>query len=84
MSGDLKWNKIMGACLGTAFVILVVQQVSGMVYHTKQPEKMGYFVDAPEESAGAEPAALPMKPPSRAARPATRSTPAARTASVRT
>ena len=31
MSGDLKWNKIMGACLGTAFVILVVQQVSGMV-----------------------------------------------------
>ena len=49
MSGDLKWNKIMGACLGTAFVILVVQQVSGMVYPTKQPEKMGYFVDAPEE-----------------------------------
>ena len=31
-----------------------------MVYHTKQPEKMGYFVDAPEESAGAEPAALPI------------------------
>ena len=60
MSGDLKWNKIMGACLGTAFVILVVQQVSGMVYSTKQPEKMGYFVDAPEESAGAEPAALPI------------------------
>ena len=60
MSGDLKWNKIMGACLGTAFVILVVQQVSGMVYSTKQPEKMGYFVDAPEESAGGEPAALPI------------------------
>ena len=60
MSGDLKWNKIMGACLGTAFVILVVQQVSGMVYHTKQPEKMGYFVDAPDEAAGAEPAALPI------------------------
>ena len=50
MSGDLKWNKIMGACLGTAFAILVVQQVSGMVYHTKQPEKMGYFVDAPGRS----------------------------------
>lgn len=51
MSGDLKWNKIMGACLGTAFAILVVQQVSGFVYQTKQPEKMGYFVDAPDESA---------------------------------
>jgi len=60
MSGDLKWNKIMGACLGTALVILAVQQVSGMVYHTKQPEKMGYFVDAPDEAAGAEPAALPI------------------------
>jgi cytochrome c len=61
MSGDLKWNKIMGACLGTAFVILVVQQVSGFVYQTKQPEKMGYFVDAPDESAaGAAEAALPI------------------------
>lgn len=61
MSGDLKWNKIMGACLGTAFAILVVQQVSGFVYQTKQPEKMGYFVDAPDESAaGAAEAALPI------------------------
>jgi cytochrome c len=54
MSGDLKWNKIFGAALGTAFVILVVQQASGLIYHSEPPEKMGYFVDAPEESAGAE------------------------------
>lgn len=55
MSGDLKLNKIMGAGLATAFVILIVQQVSGAVYHTKAPEKMGYFVDAPDEAAtGAE------------------------------
>ncbi|WP_297799076.1 cytochrome c family protein [uncultured Brevundimonas sp.] len=60
MSGDLKFNKIMGACLGTAFAILVVQQVSGAVYHTKAPEKMGYFVDAPEESAGGDAPALPI------------------------
>ncbi|WP_240387312.1 c-type cytochrome [Brevundimonas naejangsanensis] len=61
MSGDLKWNKIMGACLGTAFAILVVQQVSGFVYQTKQPEKMGYFVDAPDESAaGPAEAVLPI------------------------
>ena len=52
MSGDLKWNKIFGAGLGTVFVILVVQQVSGAVYATHAPEKMGYFVDAPEEAAG--------------------------------
>ena len=59
MSGDLKWNKIFGAGLGTAFVILVVQQVSGAVYHSEPPEKMGYFVDAPEEASG-EAAPLPI------------------------
>ena len=52
MSGDLKWNKIFGAALGTAFAILVVQQGASMVYKTEAPEKMGYFVDAPEEAAG--------------------------------
>jgi cytochrome c len=52
MSGDLKWNKIFGAGLGTAFAILVVQQVSGAVYATHAPEKMGYFVDAPEVAEG--------------------------------
>ena len=59
MSGDLKWNKIFGAGLGTAFVILIVQQVSGAVYHSEPPEKMGYFVDAPEEASG-EAAPLPI------------------------
>ena len=52
MSGDLKWNKIFGAALGTAFVILVVQQASGLVYHSEAPEKMGYFVDAPDDFIG--------------------------------
>ncbi len=52
MSGDLKWNKILGAGLATAFVIIGVQQLTGAIYHTEAPEKMGYFVDAPEEAAG--------------------------------
>jgi cytochrome c len=52
MSGDLKWNKIFGAVLATGFVILVVREGTAMVYHTEAPEKMGYFVDAPEEAAG--------------------------------
>jgi cytochrome c len=52
MSGDLKWNKILGAGLATAFVIIGVQQVTGAIYHSEAPEKMGYFVDAPEEAAG--------------------------------
>lgn len=59
MSGDLKWNKIFGAGLGTAFVILVVQQVSGAIYHSEAPEKMGYFVDAPDEAAAGAEVVLP-------------------------
>lgn len=52
MSGDLKWNKILGAALATAFVVVGVQQITAAIYHTEAPEKMGYFVDAPEEAAG--------------------------------
>ena len=61
MSGDLKWNKIAGAVLGTVFVILVVKEGTAFIYHNEAPEKMGYFVDAPEEAAGgaAEEAVLP-------------------------
>lgn len=60
MSGDLKWNKIMGAGLGTAFAVLVLQQVSGAVFATKEPEKMGYLINVPEEAeAGAAEEVLP-------------------------
>ena len=52
MSGDLKLNKIMGAGLATVFVILMVKEGTAFIYHTETPEKMGYFVDAPEEAAG--------------------------------
>lgn len=59
MSGDLKWNKIFGAGLGTVFAILVVQQVSGAIYATHAPEKMGYLVNVPDEAdAGAAEAEL--------------------------
>jgi len=61
MSGDLKWNKIIGAGLATALVILLVKEGSALVYHTETPEKMGYFVDAPEEAA-AGPAEVVLPP----------------------
>ena len=55
MSGDLTFNKIFGAGLATALVIIAVPQIAGAIYHQEAPEKMGYFVDAPEEAAaGAE------------------------------
>lgn len=52
MSGSLNGNKILGAALATALVIIGVQQITGAIYHSEAPEKMGYFVDAPEEAAG--------------------------------
>ena len=52
MSGDLTFNKIFGAGLATALVIIAVPQIAGAIYHQEAPEKMGYFVDAPEEVAG--------------------------------
>jgi cytochrome c len=52
MSGDLKLNKIMGAGLATLFVILMVKEGTAFIYHTETPEKMGYFVDAPEDAVG--------------------------------
>lgn len=51
MSGDLKWNKILGAGLATVFVILVVRVGTAFIYPNEAPEKMGYFVNAPEEAA---------------------------------
>jgi cytochrome c len=61
MSGDLKWNKIFGAGLATALVIIGVQQVTGAVYAPDHTDKMGYAVEVPEEEeAGGAPAALPI------------------------
>jgi cytochrome c len=55
MSGDLKWNKILGASLGTVLAILLVQEVSGAIYASETPEKMGYLVNAPEEAEAGAP-----------------------------
>ena len=52
MSGDLTGNKILGAVLATAFVIIGVREGTSILFATHEPEKMGYFVDAPEEAAG--------------------------------
>ncbi len=60
MSGDLKWNKILGAGLATAFVIVGVQQATALIYETHAPEKMGYHIDAPENDINVDTApALP-------------------------
>ena len=50
MSGDLKWNKIMGAGLATLFVILMVKEGTAVFFHAETPEKMGYFVIKEEKT----------------------------------
>ncbi|MFT4091142.1 MAG: cytochrome c family protein [Asticcacaulis sp.] len=52
MSGDLQLNKIFGAGLAAALVIVGVRVGVDAIYHTEAPEKPGYFVDVPEEAAG--------------------------------
>jgi cytochrome c len=49
MSDDLKWNKIFGAGLATALVILGVREVSTRLYETEPPEKMGYAIEVADE-----------------------------------
>lgn len=44
MSGDLQWNKIMGAGLATALGILGVRELSTRLFETEPPEKAGYAV----------------------------------------
>jgi cytochrome c len=48
MSGDLKWNKIFGAGLATALVILGVREVTDRMYASEAPAKMGYQIEVAE------------------------------------
>ena len=53
MSGDLTVNKILGACLATGIVIMVVGTAAGAIYHREAPEKPGYLIEVAEaEDAG--------------------------------
>jgi cytochrome c len=54
---DLRANKILGAVLATGLVILGLQQVSGVLFHTEGPEKPGYAIEIQEEAEGGAAAA---------------------------
>lgn len=40
-----EWNKIIGAILGTALVIMVIGIVTDAVYHVEEPKKQAYVVE---------------------------------------
>lgn len=61
MSGDLTVNKILGACLATGIVIMLVGTAAGAIYHREAPEKPGYLIAVAEAegAGGAEAEVLP-------------------------
>jgi cytochrome c len=62
MSGDLELNKILGAGLATALVILGLREITDRLYETKPPAKAGYAIAVTETAGPAGPAA-PAPPP---------------------
>jgi cytochrome c len=58
---SFEWNKIAGWALASGVAVLGLIIVSDMTFHTETPEKPGYAIDAPEETA-AGPVAVVEKP----------------------
>lgn len=51
---SFEFNKIAGAVLGTGLLALGLNSLSGMIYHSPEPEKPGYLIEVAEASAGGE------------------------------
>ncbi len=49
---SFEWNKIAGGVLGSLLFMMVIGVVSGSVFKVHKPEKPGYVIEAPVESAG--------------------------------
>jgi cytochrome c len=52
MNDDLGWNKIFGAILATALVILGLKQAAEMIYAPHPPAKMGDAIAVAEDTSG--------------------------------
>ena len=57
MSGDLKLNKILGAGLATALLVLGLREVTDRMFAVEHPKKPGYAVAVAAEAGGAAEAA---------------------------
>ena len=55
---SFEWNKIAGWALASGVAVLGLMIVSDMTFHTETPEKPGYAIDAPEETAAGPVAAV--------------------------
>ncbi|MFD0917045.1 c-type cytochrome [Pseudahrensia aquimaris] len=62
---SFEWNKIFGALLAGAFVVLGLNFLSEAIYHSEKPEQFGYAVEVDESataSASAEPEEVVIPP----------------------
>ena len=71
--GSFEVNKLLGALLGTIFVVMSIALLSDSIYYSPHPEQEGYAVEAGEEApaaGGEEEPAQPIGPMIAAADPA--------------
>lgn len=47
-------NKILGAVLGTALMVFGLKSLTGLIYHSENPEKQGYVIEVAEAATGGE------------------------------
>jgi len=57
--GDLFWNKIFGAILGTFLIVFALNEVSHILYHPHELEEPAYVIEVVELGAGPEEPAGP-------------------------
>lgn len=51
---SFEFNKMAGAVLGSALVVLGLSQLSGVIYHAETPEKQGFIIEVAEATTGGE------------------------------
>jgi cytochrome c len=51
---SFEFNKIAGAVLGTALMVFGLKALTGVIYHSENPEKQGFVIEVAEAAIGGE------------------------------
>ena len=60
---SFEMNKILGAILGTALIVVALNIASGAIFAPETPAKPGYTIVVPKAATGTEPAPVEKAPP---------------------
>jgi cytochrome c len=60
---SFEMNKILGAILGTALVVVALNIASGAIFAPEMPAKPGYIIDVPKSATGTQEAPAEKEPP---------------------